>query len=141
MGALDPAQLITATASLGAVATGYVLSRRSSDEQRKQQAVANHVAEQTLELDESRDAVRYWQELARERVADLERERAESERQRRLRVESDRQRDEERRRFIDEIATLRSLVLDDVAKAAGVDRIVDVFADPDPDPTPDKDKQ
>lgn len=123
-------------------ATGFVtgigglwLSRRGQDADRAQSEQAARVAEQQQQLAEQRQAVEYWRELAAERVHDVERERAESDRQRQLRAHAEQQRDEDRRRHIDDVATLRSLVLDEVADAAGVARIVDVFDDEPPELT------
>lgn len=126
---MDPTSLVVgATGALTGIG-GLWLNRRGQDADRAQAEQAARVAEQQAQLAESRQAVAYWQEIATERTHDVERERAEAERQRQLRQEVERKADTDRRRFVDELATLRALVLDDVAKAAGVDRIADVFTD------------
>jgi hypothetical protein len=128
VGALDPASLITAVSGLGAVGTGYVLSRRSTDEQRKQQAVANHIADQELELEREKVAFARLQDINDRQAKEIEDQRREIDRQRSRAADEERRRDEDRahfekalRRAHDDLATLRAVVLSEAASAAAED--------------------
>lgn len=137
MGALDPASLITAVSGLGAVGTGYVLSRRSTDEQRKQQQVANHIADQELELEREKVAFARLQDINDRQSKEIDDQRREIDRQRLRAADEERRRDEDRahfekalRRAHDDLATLRAVVLSETASAAaadGIDRIDDIL--------------
>lgn len=137
MGALDPASLITAVSGLGAVGTGYVLSRRSTDEQRKQQQVANHIADQELELEREKVAFARLQDINDRQSKEIDDQRREIDRQRARAADEERRRDEDRRHFEralrqahDDLAALRGVVLNEVASSAaadGLERIDDIL--------------
>jgi hypothetical protein len=111
---VDPASGIVAAAGAFATVAGVWLSRRGQAETHAQQVAVQKVSQDRLELDS-------WQQLAEANAGDATAQRAENERLHR-RIEAERTNwDEREARYVEALATLRGVVLDEAAREAAKD--------------------